>query len=77
VSSPWAPTFRVYLAFLLPLTLPATVRMFYEVHPAALWMCALQLAFVAVLVAAALQLRAKLQQMLRLAGSRRRAHARA
>jgi PAS domain S-box-containing protein len=57
---------RVYLAFLLPLTLPATVRMFYEPHPAAPWMGALQLAFVALLVAAALQLRAKLQQLLRL-----------
>jgi PAS domain S-box-containing protein len=58
--------FRIYLVFLLPLTLPATVRMFYEAHPAASSMGLLRLAFIALLVAVALQLRSRLQQILRL-----------
>ena len=58
--------FRIYLVFLLPLTLPATVRMFYEAHPAASSMGVLRLAFIALLVAVVLQLRARLQQILRL-----------
>ena len=57
---------RIYLAFLLPLALPATVRMFHEAHPAASSMGILRLAFIALLVAGALQLRGKLQQVVRL-----------
>ena len=57
---------RVYLAFLLPLTLPATVRMFFEAHPAGLSMGVLRVGFIAVLVVAAFQLRGKLQEVLQL-----------
>jgi PAS domain S-box-containing protein len=58
--------FRVYAAFLLPLTLPVTARMFFAAHPAAPSMGALRIAFIALLVVTALQLRGKLQQVLRL-----------
>ena len=58
--------FRVYLAFLLPLSLPATIRLFYDAHPAAPSLGMLGLGFLALLAATALLLRGKLQEVLRL-----------
>lgn len=58
--------FRAYLAFLLPLSLPVTARVFFEPHPAAPSMGALTVAFIALLILTALQLRAKLGQVLQL-----------
>ena len=57
---------RVYLAFLLPLALPVTVRTFYEAHPAAPSLGALAVGLIALLAVAALQLRGKLRQVLQL-----------
>jgi PAS domain S-box-containing protein len=60
------PTYDAYLSYLLPLSLPATVRLLFEPHPAALSVALVSVVFVGLLAAAARQVSMRLQESLEL-----------